>query len=214
MSAIYIWNPYILPNESNRMGIVLTNGDITDGVPQDRNFIESVLKEIGVEVKLKDWSINPYRSKYYSEYIGEDDWRDTWQVVWKIDIFGVDEITFSPNMETSWIGINVSGENWKYVPDDDDIINCLIVSDFDTYEMLNNAKAAISEDVSLNEIRHKYSFDKLVFYDAELFNNYKQLQIDIGRFSRDFFASGAIYAEQVIELCQQGGGTIHFEARE
>ncbi len=63
-------------------------------------------------------------------------------------------------------------------------------------------------------MRQQHSFSIPIFSQSELLNKYKQLHIDVGQFPGEFFAQGADYAERVLELCGQAGGTVHFEARD
>jgi len=214
MSAYYIWNPYVPPDHPKTLDFVITNGDVPNGIPRSKEFIERVLKDMGIEANVASWSIEPYRTSYYSEYLDEDDWRGIWQLVWKARVVTTKEIGKLPEMRVPWIGTNATGRGYWEGPDDDAAVGCLVISDFDSEGALKKAQAAITDSDELKEMQQRYSVGAPAFSRSEVLGKYQQLQIDLGEFSGEFFAQGADYAQRVMELCQQAKGTVHFEARD
>lgn len=212
MSAFYIWNPYVIPNYPRTLEFVLTNGDV-DGIAQDKEFIESLLKDIGIKVGIANWSIEPYRSNYFSEYLDEEDWRDIWQVIWKVKVETIEEIGSLPKKKIPWIETNATGHDWLKRPADNAIIGCLVIADFNSETALKKAQEAITVDRLLKQMQKKYSVGIPTFSGSEVIGKYKQLQVDLGKFPGKFFASGPDYAERVIELCKKAKGTVHYAAR-
>lgn len=211
MSAFYVWNPYLLPADHNIIEFVLTNGDVS-GIVQSKDFIEHILTDINIKTDVASWSIEPFRSNYYSDYLDEDDWRDTWQPVWRISIVTTKKIDSLPSYKEPSIETNATGKDWEARPSDDATIGCLVIADFKSETSLEKAKAAIVGS-RLKQMREKYSVDTPTFYRSEVLRKYKQLQINLGRFPGDFFAQGADYAEQVMDICKKAKGTVHYEDR-
>lgn len=213
MSAFYIWNPYILPN-SKKLEFILTNGDTGYGIFRDKEFVENLLPDLKIKAKIETWSLLPYRSNYYSEYLDEDDWRDRWQIIWKFSILMEEYFVKLPAITIPWIATNATGQKWWNGPDDNDSINCLVVSDFNSNSKLREAQQAITQEKKLALFRKKYSVRLPKFSYSEVLGKYKQLQIDLDLFPAIFFEQGADYAEEVLELCKQFNGTIHYQEHE
>lgn len=212
MSTFYIWNPNIVPNQINALDFVLTNSNV-NGIALDKAFAESILKDISVEANVTAWTPVPYRSNYYSEYIDEEDWRDIWQVVWKVRVETSSKInTLQPHSLVSWIPTDAIGEEWLDKPDGEPV-GCLAISDFDSEAMLQKAQAKIANNALLKKMREQYLVGEPIFSRSEILGQYQQLQIDLGKFEDSFFQKGADYAELVLKLCKQMGGTVHFEDR-
>jgi hypothetical protein len=210
----YIWNPYLVPDHHKSLEFVLTRGDSNQIAKGTKEFIENILKDIGVNERVAKWSIYPCRSKYYSEYLGEDDWRDNWQIVWKVHVITTTNIGELPKIKEDAIGTDATDDSWstKNVLDDTDKVACLVIADFDNEAALKKAQDTISGN-DLKEMRKRYSAGKPTFSRSVVSGKYHQLQINLGRFPGDFFAKGADYAERVIELCKNAEGTVHFEDR-
>jgi hypothetical protein len=211
MSAFYIWNPYLVPDNRSILEFVLTNGDV-DGIGQDKEFIENILKDINVKADVANWSIEPYRTSYYSDYLDGDDWRDTWQPIWKVRVIMKEEIDSLPRYKTPSIETNATGEDWSARPSNNAIIGCLVIADFKSESSLQKAQAAIASR-SLKQMQEKYSVGIPTFSRSEVLRKYKQLQINLGKFPGEFFASGADYAERVMDLCRKARGTVHYDDR-
>jgi hypothetical protein len=209
MSAFYIWNPYTAPANPKVLDFMLTNGDVA-GIPQDEKFIQSVLKDIGVEASVKSWTIKVYRTNYYSDYLGEEDWRDIWQPVWKLHVVTDEEIRALPKRKTPWMGTNATGKNLLDRPDRNAIISCLVISDFKSEAALRKAQSALT-NADFKQLQAQYSAGEPQFSRSEVLGKYKQLQIDLGEFGEEFYASRADYAEQVIEICKNAKGIVHYK---
>ncbi len=213
MSAFYIWNPYILPNNEN-LEFILTNGNTGYGIFKDSEFIQNLLSDLKIEAKIETWSVVPYRSNYYSEYLDEHDWRGKWQIVWKFSIFMKECIVKLPAINVPWIATNATGQKWWDGPDDNDPINCLVISDFDNNIKLQKAQKAINQEKNLALLRTRYSVRLPKYSYSEVLGKYKQLQVDLDRFPAIFFKQGADYAEEVLKLCRQFNGIIHYQEHE
>lgn len=186
----------------------LEEGSISRGT---KDLFETLLADMGVEAEVASWSLEPYRSNYYTDFLGEIDWRDIWQLVWKTRLITTEDIVTFPEFEGPYIETEAFDDtaSFENTISDAAVVGCLIVSDFKSDTALLRAKSAIiSTDFS--DMWQKYSVGRPVF-SYSLMGKYKQLQVDIGKFSGNFFAQGADYAEQVLELCKQAGGTVHFQ---
>src|SRR5258706_3268118 len=149
MSAFYIWNPYIVSHYPKALEFIVTNGDVVDGIANDKEFIQHLLKDIGIEAKVVSWSIEAYRTRYFSDYLDEDDWRDIWQAVWKVSVITSEEITSPPKITRPWTGTNATGHNWLDDPADDSVIDCLVIVDFKSEAALKKAQTAIATNSGL-----------------------------------------------------------------
>lgn len=212
MSAYNIWNPNIRSDTPKVLEFVLTNGDVTGGVDQGKEFIEGLLKDIGIEAQASSWLIEPFRSNYFSEYLDEGNWRDIWQLVWRIQVALNVEVKAVPGTQVAWVNTNATGSGWREEPGDDELVDCIVISDFDSEAALMQAQMAISSD-DFKEMRKRYSVGIPTFGRSKTLGKYEQLQINLGKFPEKFYAEGADYAERVIEQCKKEKGTVHFEAR-
>lgn len=212
MSAFYAWNPSI-PKNSNMVECVVTNGDITDGIACDAGFIAALLHELQVDAQPAHWTITCCRSKYYSEYLDEDDWRGIWQIVWKVSITTVNPIKRKrqPRPVIPWREANITGDEWIRGPAGK--VMCLAVSDFPNQTAMENAQQAMLNDTAIREMQRASSLSESVFQYTKMLNKYPQLHILSGEFDDDFYAHGAPYAERVLQVCQQHGGTLNFAER-
>jgi len=193
--------------------MVVTNGDVSD-IAQDRKFMQGLLEEIGICETPTKWSVTPCRSKYYSEYLDEEDWRDIWQLVWKLQMT-IDQPVcpeIKANSLIPWTPTDVTGDEWLKVVDEDKT-TCFVVSDFNNDADLRKAKAAILSNPQVEKLREKYRLDIPAFSYTKVLGKYKQLQVSLGQFEKNFYALGADYAEIVLSLCQDLGGTINFDER-
>ena len=214
MSALHIWNPYIGPDQPGKLEFILTRSDADAIAEGTKEFVEELLRDIGAKAEVIHWSIKPYRSNYYSDYLGINDWRGTWEPIWKVAVETVSEFDPLPEINSPWIETNAVDGSWLFTTRlrDDADINCLVISDFDDEEALRKVQVAI-ERGDFRELQERYSVGTPIFSRSEVLGKYKQLQIDLGKFPSEFFASGADYAESVIKLCKQLKGTTHYEGR-
>ncbi|KAF3889801.1 MULTISPECIES: hypothetical protein [Nostocales] len=178
-----------------------------------KNFFETLLKDMGIEGEVVNWLLKPYRSNYYTDYLGEADWHDVWQIVWKARVVTVEEISTFLEWEETYIESEAIDESasLSHTITDTATIGCLIVADFKSLATLIKTTKAIA-NANFSEIQHKYSVSPPIF-NYSLSKKYKQLQIDIGQFQSDFFLQGADYAEQILEICKQAGGTVNYQER-
>jgi len=214
--SCYIWNPYIVTNCPDTIEFVLTDQECNSIAQGTNKFIENLLRDIGIEANVASWLIKPCRSNYYTDFLGEDDWRDVWQLVWKTRAVTMEEITGLPKLSEPYIESEADDESWSFADrlHDDATVGCLVISDFDNEEDRQKTQAAIANDELIKNMQKQYSVSTLTFSYSELLGKYKQLQIYLGDFPGEFFAQGADYAEHVLELCKQAGGTVHFQSRD
>jgi hypothetical protein len=214
MSIFHIWNPFVMPDDPQSVSFVLTRGDAFGVNKGTKEFVGQLLSDIGIEAQAKSWTVEHFRSKYYTDFLGEDDWRDNWQLLWRIQIVTSKKIGRLPKTELPWIETDATDESWETAPDDDDAtVGCLVVADFSSEASLEKAEKAILDDDDSVKIQKKYDVGKPEFSRAEVLGKFPQLQIDLGQFPGKFFASGADYAERVMELCVKAKGTTHFAER-
>ena len=210
MSAFYIWNPCIATNKQNQLEFVLINGDVS-GIALDKPFAQHLLKDIGIEAEIQQWEAKPYRSLYYSEYLGEGNWRDDWPIIWKVKIEMKEPIQSELSQRSvPWLPTNATGDVWKELVKGE-VVGCLVVSDFKDSALLQKTIARLKEDSRIEDFEHRHHTDSLNFSQSRVLNKYEQLQIDLGQFPDAFFAEGARYAQYVMHICQQQGGSIHHE---
>lgn len=215
MSSYYIWNPFVFPIQPNTLKLILTRGE-TDAVSSGTlEFAQQLIRDIGLEIEVKSWSVKPCRSKYYSEYLGEEDWRDNWQILWKIEILSNTVIEGFPELEEAWIETNAYDESGTTETsyDDNTEVACLIISDFENELDLNNAQDSIQTLLSRRSSDNPTT-SKSTFENFRPTSGYHQLQINIGEFPGDFFARGADCAEEIMNLCLRMNGTVHCGDRE
>lgn len=214
MSIFYIWNPIIISSRPRTIEFVLTQGDAFSINKGTKFFFQQVFNASGIEAKVEKWKVKKYRSKYYTEFLGEDDWRDNWQSIWRVQVTIKGKIKELPEMEMPWVGTDATDETWKIaVEDDNEIVGCLVVADFENGNDLKKAEKSIQEDEKVEKMQKKYSAGKPQFTTSEVMSKFKQLQIDLGDFPGEFFAKGADYAEDVMKLCRNTNGTTHFADR-
>lgn len=214
MSIFYIWNPTIVPQESQKIEFVLTRGDAFSVNKGTKEFFQQIFKDLGIGEKVEKWKVGKYRSKYYTDFLGEDDWRDNWQLIWRAEVTAKGKIKELAEMQEPWIGTDATDETWKTATEDDnEIVGCLIVSDFEKTTDLEKAKKIILESAEVKEWQEKYSVGRPKFDYSEMMGIFKQLQIDLGDFEGSFFAKNADYAEYVMDLCKKAKGTVHFAER-
>lgn len=211
MMTFTIWNPYVPTNQDHCVKCVVMNAEIMSGIGLENEFAAGILADIGIEAKIVHWLPTPYRSNYYTDYLDLDDWRDTWTIVWQAKITTDRPITsLTQNDLMSWIPTDTTVHQWLPSPKDDEAIACLAVSDFDSELSRQQAEKAIISFAELNapELRTKPRF-----YKQMILKKYYQLQIDLGLFPSAFYQSGADYAQQILNLCKEAGGTVHNEDR-
>lgn len=213
MSAFFIWSPCIMPGDPKTIEFIVTNSAVAYGIARDQEFIEHLLRDIGLITNVSNWSIKPYRSNYFSEYLDEDDWRGIWQIVWKIRVTTTKKIRTSSKLKKPWIDSNATGKDWWDGPDESAALGCLVICDFMSEAELQKAKAKITDDIILQQMRSQYSVDKPQYSRSKYLGKYEQLQIDLGQFTREFYSKGADYAMRTLELCKKAGATIHYEDR-
>jgi hypothetical protein len=211
----YIWNPYVPPGRPNRLKFVLTDQYGYSIAHGTQEFIEHLLKDLGVKANVEGWSIKPYRSNYYTDFLGEEDWRDVWQIVWKGYISTAEKISALPKIIGPYIGSDATDQSASFANRlrEEEEVSCLVVSDFESEERRLRAQEAILNDDLVKKMQRNYGVSKPTFCHTESLGKYKQLQADLGKFQSSFFAQGANYAEHVLELCKQEGGTVHFADR-
>jgi len=212
MSAFYVWSPSI-PKNSNIVECVVTNGDITDGIARDHDFISALLHEVQVDETPEKWAIMCCRSKYYSEYLESADWRDIWQIVWKVTITIATTIRRKRQKSPMipWREADITGDEWIREPPGK--VMCLAVSDFTNQTTMQNAQQAILSDVEIKEMRSAHAFSEPMFSSTKVLNKYPQLHVLLGEFGDDFYSQGAQYAERILQICQHHGGTLNFSER-
>jgi hypothetical protein len=215
MSMLCIYNPYILPDFHNVIEFVLDYRDSIAIGRGSKEFMQVLLRDIGVEADVLKWSVQAFRSNYYSELVGTDDWRDNWILNWKVRVETAEVLDPLPMRDFPFIETDAIDSTWvsTKMPGNDTIVNCLVISDFDREAELEEAQNVIAETVSngkLKELREKYSAELPTFSRSEILGEYKQLQVDLSKFPGSFFAQGADYAEEVIELCRKMNGTVNF----
>lgn len=215
MSAYFIWDPHVINEEPKTLRFVLTRGDADSILQGTREFMEALSKDIVVALNVESWTIEPCRSQYYSEYLDEEEWLDTWQLIWSVRLVANGNIESVPAKKVAWIETNATDASWafeKRLPDDA-AVSCLVIADFRTEKDLEKARAAVVADKSLEKLRSKYSVGAPVIESYEVVGKYEQLQINLGKFTGEFFASGADYAQKVMELCKKAKGSTNFQAR-
>ncbi len=211
MSAFYIWNPHVSQDYPNVLDFILINGDIPSGIATDRRFIEQLLNDIGISINVESWTIVSFRSIYFSEYLDRDDWRDVWPIIWKVHVKANKQIENPPKITDLLIDTNASGSDWLDDPEDEDLIGCLVISDFDQEAALEKAQKNIitASQTTLEDMRKRYMVGVPQFTRSKISNKYEQLEILLGEFPSSFFERGADYAQNVLEICEQANGIIH-----
>ena len=210
-----MWDPHVMKEEPKTLRFVLTRGDADSILQGTREFMEALSKDIGVAVNVESWTIEPSRSQYYSEYLDEEEWLDTWQLIWNVRLVATENIEALPARKVAWIETNATDASWTFEKRlaDDAVVSCLVIADFRTENDLEKAKGAVMADKSLEKMRAKYSVGAPVMESYEVVGKYKQLQINLGKFAGEFFASGADYAQKVMELCKKAKGSTNFQTR-
>jgi len=117
-------------------------------------------------------------------------------------------IDYAPKFEYPIIGTDAFDSthhsvNWFKLTD----VNCFVIADFDGYNWLKEAQKKLENllcDEKFENFQKKYSvkfpkFSNGVIKRSEFVNIY-QLQVDLGKFSESFFAEGADYGKQIIDL--------------
>lgn len=211
MSAFYVWNPSI-PKNSNIVECVVTTCD-TPGIARDYDSIAALLHELQVDETPEHWTITCCRSKYYTDYPDSTDWPDIWQIVWNVRITTARPIRRKrqPRQVIPWREADIWGEDWIKEPAGK--VMCLAVSDFPNQTSMQNAQQAILNDSAIQAMQRASSLSAPVFQYTKVLNKYPQLHILLGEFDADFYAHGAPYAERVLQVCQQHGGTLNFSER-
>jgi hypothetical protein len=215
MSAYFIWDPHVISDDPKTLRFILTRGDADAILEGTREFMEALSKDIGLELKVERWVIDPARTQYYSEYLDEEEWLDTWQIVWNVRLTATQNIGSIPAQKVAWIETNATDASWstdKHLTDDA-VVSCLVIADFRASKDLEKATAAVASNGTLEKMRAKYSVDAPIMENYDVTGGYKQLQINLGKFPGEFFASGADYAKSVMDLCKKAKGSLNFQAR-
>jgi len=218
MSNFCVCNPYILPTRPNVIEFILDYRE-SCGIGQGtKEFMQEILRDIGFESEVVMWVLQPFRSKYYSEFVGADDWRDNWILNWLVSVETLEPLGRLPLRSFPLIGTDAFDSTWgtAKILDDDAIVNCLVISDFESENQREEAQKFISETVTngkLKKLREINSAGLPTYSYSEILGKYKQLQVNLGKFPRSFFAQGANYAQEVMELCKRMDGTVSFEDR-
>jgi hypothetical protein len=204
----------VLPNRRNAVKFILTRGEADSILNGTAEFAQQLMYDMHLSGNVESWSIHPCRTKYYSEYLGEEDWRDNWQIVWKMQILSQDIIRL-PELEESYFETNAQDESWTMEANfnDNSEVSCLIISDFENELVLGNVQDSV-QTILYGGLSSDFTYPNPTFEHFRIAGDYIQLQINLGEFPGEFFAEGADYAEQVINLCLQMGGTVHFADRE
>jgi hypothetical protein len=208
MSAFYVWDPSV-SDDKRHVRFILTNGDVTSGTFDEAEFAASVLQEMKVDASIKSVSVTPFRSRYYSEYLDEDDWRAIWPVVWSYDLELRKPIVSWRVKSTEPLGTNATGTG-RLVPGpkDKDVVACLVCAKFSSATRAAKATTQAESDADCEEFRGKYKVGRPKVRQSKLGKSV-QLQLDLGRFSAQFFAKGADYAMRVQEVCEENHGVVH-----
>lgn len=215
MSLLRLYNPSIAYDQPNVVECMLKYGDSMAIGLGTKEFMQSLLKDIGVEAEVLNWKMQVYRCKYYSDYQEGEDWQDHWPLVWRTRIEVAEKLNSLPVRVFPFDGTDAFDSTWhsEQQPSDDAVVGCLVISDFDNDSECKEAQKIIADTISsgkLKQLKEKYSADMPAFYRSEIFGKYPQLQVDLGRFQGSFFAHGADYAEGIIEICKKLMGTLNF----
>lgn len=212
----YIWHPHILPSIPTLLECVATDEYGWSIAHGTEKFSTTLLADLGIKAGVKSWFIKPYRSCYYTDFLGlSDDWRDLWQIVWKIRIVLTDLVKTMPVFAEPYVVSEAMDESATFSDrlKEDSVVACLVVSDFDDDMNLQKVQNQILGD-ALKPLQQKYAVGMPTFHHLRALGHFEQLQINLGEFAGEFYASGADYAQRALELCRQQGGTTHFLARE
>ena len=205
MAALYLWSPTLV--DERTVEVIVTRGDLNGIAHGTKEFAAGVLETLGIDAEVEGWTVTPYRSKYFSEYLGEDDWRDNWQPVWRLAVETTAPLGDVPKLATNGVGTEAGDDT--ATPEnslsDDAEVNCLVIGDFGSDPDADKAKAASTQ------VLEEAGRDAPQFRDVPLTNGVHQLQIDLGLFPGTFYAEGAPLAENVIEACEEAGGSTHFQ---
>ncbi len=217
MSRFYVWQPRLSIENRHRLQLTILYGG-SDQIFQGTDaFIAALLRDIGLaNYTLAGWEIKPVRSKYYSTYIGEGNWQDEWQVAWIATLQSKQEFSL-PQMANLWAESDTAYDTtWSpqnHLPKEA-ALPCLLICDVSLSWIIQKIEAAIIQDEKSRSFQARYSvsspeFEQFV-WKTPTGGEYYQLHIRLGKFSPEFFAGGADYAEHVLDVCKSFGATIHF----
>ncbi|MBC7421948.1 MAG: hypothetical protein H7334_00680 [Ferruginibacter sp.] len=209
----FIASPNVSPESLNEISIILFD-DIGDSIgPGSKNFFDQIFQDLKISADPKSWNVEPCRCDYYSDFPDEEEWEDVWRVTWKARVITKGNIGMIPLMKSIFIESIAEDENWIYEKrvTSESITNCLIISDFNSFQDLKNvvdkiAKLAFQSDKD-------YIKKEIKLKIVRIMDTYHQLQIDLGKVKPSFYANGAKDARAVQKICIQEKGTTHFLQR-
>jgi hypothetical protein len=211
--STFIASPTKTPDAQNSIDLILFDDSGHTIGQGGRSFFETILQDLRIPVKPKNWNLRVCRSDYFSDYLGEDDWRDVWRPTWKCRIVVDKNIDNIPLLPDIFIESKAVDDTWDHENrvKANSITNCLVISDFDSLEKLDAASKAIRK-IAVKQASH-YLEQKITLEVVTIIQNLHQLHIDLGKVTSDFYLSGAEDATQIQSICKTNGGTVHFQSR-
>lgn len=212
--TFYLWNP-TLKQGSDALSIVTLN--ITPGasdrlINRPQSFFIQILNDIGIVAKPKSWDILIYRSNYHGERDKNKDWREQWPKNWRVSISLSETLSVLPLLRDEYTETYASGLVINK-PEDELMIGCMIIADFQNEKTLNNARSAINQSYDIKRLAMEISASTPKFYCIRLGQMFFQMQIYLSKFNESFFNTGAPYALAIEDICRKANGITSFDQR-
>ena len=204
-----IWFPGIFNRASTQLEFMLSPGEIFYINEQefDTQLIANLLMDIDITLPIKSWSVLPIRTAYLSDFLDSNNWEDIWQLSWKVSVL-LEESADLSHLVDDFCYESDAVPSQRF-PKIDVIANCYVIADFQDYAAMEQAKARLAELSLRFPSNEKGLLRPPLFSQSKIMkNNYYHLQINLGKFEDKFFADGAAYAWEVMDICKKYGGTV------
>ncbi|MDJ1471069.1 hypothetical protein QNI19_08385 [Cytophagaceae bacterium DM2B3-1] len=207
-----VWHPCVGRNSTDKTIVTVNVTPLGfDKIPNGpASFFDALLADIGLTYKASSWSILPYRSNYHADKETNKHWQERWLYNWRIAIMILEELTGQRLFDDEYF------ETYAYsfdflLPEQE--INCIIISDFRSFQDRDNAHDSILQSETIKSIRQVLAVSEPEFYYVDIGRDFFQLQIDLGVFAESFFQTDFPYATMVEKICESCGGITSFDQR-
>ena len=169
-------------------------------------MIAEMIRDIGVKgAKVKRWDLSHFRTNYMiDDGADPDDWTQTWLRETQI-VVALDRAVKLDVQETELVRTYARDRTWKGKPDLSFPSECVVTANFYRKGQVEKAESRIGS------LAKKRGVGAVQF--ERWWPSQQKLRIHLGAFPKEFFAAGAPWAREVIEICGKLGGTTTWNER-
>jgi hypothetical protein len=197
MENFILWN--LSHNKTNQeLSFFATSIQIQKINQGTEEMLNQMLEDLALSnISYQKWTVKHFVTNYLMDFPPSDNWQDIWLDTWEIKLVIENEIEsqFKPTQlirtyarDKTW-----TGESLPFP------VECMIIANF--FEKNNLLKA----NQVLESINNNLPHNILIVEDQD------NLIISWGFYDEDFWATGAILAQEISKIINQLGGTTTWE---